>query len=199
MAMSRRWSRNGSILGRSPAKNTISGRSSPLKISGTPYRINDLRVFRRTLVSCVNPATAHRRRFSSAWNRDPRPAMCRLPVADRYAPKRVEHVGTGPPLPGGSEPPSYSNTIASTSASSKFASRDGLCIRSRAKSSSCSDTSVTVTSRIMSHPIQPTNAERSRRRGGRSKPGAGAMLHAAKVDAAAATWWRSGSDNGQFR
>ena len=48
--MSRRWSRNGSILGRSPAKNTISGRSSPLKIGGTPYRINDLRVFRRTLI-----------------------------------------------------------------------------------------------------------------------------------------------------
>ena len=49
--MSRRWSRNGSILGRSPAKNTISGRSSPLKIGGTPYRINDLRVFRRTLAT----------------------------------------------------------------------------------------------------------------------------------------------------
>ena len=47
--MSRRWSRNGSILGRSPAKNTTSRRSSPLKIGGTPCRINDLRVFRRTL------------------------------------------------------------------------------------------------------------------------------------------------------
>ena len=51
--MSRRWSRNGSILGRSPAKNTTSRRSSPLKIGGTPCRINDLRVFRRTLVSAV--------------------------------------------------------------------------------------------------------------------------------------------------
>ena len=39
----------GRSLGDHPAKNTISGRSSPLKISGTPYRINDLRVFRRTL------------------------------------------------------------------------------------------------------------------------------------------------------